>query len=73
MSLPEVSVIIPMYREGPLISETIESILSQTFTDYEIILVDNNADPETRGFAEEFVKKHPDKIRLTKETTQGEL
>ena len=71
MSLPEVSVIIPMYREGPLISETIESILSQTFTDYEIILVDNNADPETRGFAEEFVKKHPDKIRLTKETTQG--
>lgn len=71
MPHPDISVIITMYREGPLISETIESILSQTFTDYEIIVVDNNADPQTRGFSEEYVRRFPDKIRLVKETTQG--
>jgi glycosyltransferase involved in cell wall biosynthesis len=71
MSHPDISVIITTYREGPLISETIESILAQTFSNYEIILVDNNADPETRRFAEKYVEKLPDKIRLTKETTQG--
>ncbi|MGL3709247.1 glycosyltransferase family A protein [Leptospirillum ferriphilum] len=71
MSQPEISVIITMYREGPMISETIESILSQTFTDFEIILVDNNADPETLRFSEAYVRKFPDKIHLTKETTQG--
>ncbi len=71
MSTPEISVIITMYREGPLIKETIESILNQTFSDYEIIVVDNNADSETCEYANEYVKNFPQKIRITKETTQG--
>lgn len=71
MSTPEISVIIPIYREGQLIRDTIESILSQTFSDYEIILVNNNADPETCAHVSDYVQKNPKKIRLTQETTQG--
>lgn len=71
MSTPEISVIIPIYREGPIIRDTIESILSQTFSDFEIILVDNNADSETVQLAEEYARNFPQRIRLTRETTQG--
>ncbi len=71
MAVPEISVIVTIYREGPLIKETIDSILSQTLTDFEVILVDNNADPETCYFACEYVNKYPQIFRITKETTQG--
>lgn len=71
MSNPEVSVVITMYREGDLLAETIESILSQTFQDFEIVLVDNNADPLTVNQARSFQKAYPDKIRIVHEPIQG--
>ena len=71
MSAPEISVVITMYREGALITETIDSILTQTFQDFEIILVDNNADPETVRFAQEAVHKDPDRVRIVKQPIQG--
>ncbi len=71
MKVPEISVIITMYREGALIAETINSILTQTFQDFEIILVDNNADPETVRFAQEYVDNNPDRVRIVKQPVQG--
>jgi glycosyltransferase involved in cell wall biosynthesis len=43
---PAVSVIIPAYRVTEYIAETLDSVLAQTFTDYEIILV-NDGCPDT--------------------------
>lgn len=68
---PEVSVVITMYREKSLLSETVDSILNQTFQDFEIVLVDNNADPETIEVADRYVTQFPDKIRMVKEPVQG--
>lgn len=44
--LPKVSVIIPAYNTAPYIGETLASVRAQTFSDYEVIVV-NDGSPDT--------------------------
>jgi glycosyltransferase involved in cell wall biosynthesis len=46
---PKVSVIIPAYNIASFIVETLESVLAQTFTNYEVIVV-NDGSPDTEEF-----------------------
>jgi len=51
---PQVSVIIPTFNRAPLIKEAIESVFSQTFTDYEIIIVDDGSTDNTHKLISDF-------------------
>jgi len=63
-----VSVIVPTYNRAHLVTETIDSILSQTFADFELILVDNYSSDNT----EEVVKSYTDeRIRYFKHQNNG--
>ncbi len=57
MSTSEISVIFPAYNAEKYISEAIESILSQTFHDFELIIVDDGSTDNTRSIIEKFSKK----------------
>ena len=51
-----VSVLIPFHREGALLSRAIDSVLAQTSSDWQLILVANGADAETMRIAEQAAK-----------------
>ena len=56
--MPEISVIVPVYKAESFLRECIDSILSQTFTDFEIILV-NDGSPDNCGrICEEYAAKY---------------
>ncbi|MCW8839090.1 MAG: glycosyltransferase [Thiovulaceae bacterium] len=57
MSNPKVSVLIPAYNYGHYISEAIESVLNQTYQDFELIVVDNNSEDNTVELVSEYMKK----------------
>jgi glycosyltransferase involved in cell wall biosynthesis len=46
-SSPAVSVIIPAYNSVPWVAETLDSVLAQTFKDFEVIVVDDGSTDET--------------------------
>jgi len=68
---PQISVVIPFLREGNLLGESIESVLAQSFTDFEIVLVDNNANQETRNIANLYTSKYSKSVKLFHESEQG--
>ena len=45
--MPTVSVVIPTCNSGPYLAEAVDSVLVQTFNDFELILVDSNSADNT--------------------------
>lgn len=66
---PRVSVVIPAYNVAGFIAETLNSVLAQIFTDYEIVLV-NNGSPDTFEL-EKILEKYFEKIVYVKQENGG--
>lgn len=64
---PRVSVIIPTYNCREYISEAIESVFQQTFTDYEIIVVDDGSTDGTESKVAEYL----DRVILLRQENRG--
>jgi len=54
MTQPEVSILLPYRNAASTLAECIESILSQTFTDYEIITIDDASDDDSTAVLNGF-------------------
>lgn len=54
MVTPAVSVIIPVYNTAPYLEECIESVLCQSWDDFELILVDDGSTDGSIGIAERY-------------------
>ena len=65
--IPAVSVIIPLYNARRVIRETVESVLHQTWTDYEIVVVD---DGSTDG-SSEIIRQFEKNLRYVRQDNGG--
>ncbi len=61
--MPLISVIIPAYNHERFIAEAIESVLSQTFQDFELIIIDDGSKDQTGEIAKKYAK--PPKVSYT--------
>ncbi len=55
--MPKVSVIVPIYKVEEYLPKCVDSILSQTFTDFECILVDDGSPDNCGKICDEYAKK----------------
>ncbi|RFU61297.1 glycosyltransferase family 2 protein [Peribacillus glennii] len=65
--MPKVSVVIPTYNRGEFTIHAVESVLAQTYKDYEIIVVDDGSTDHT----EELLERYKDRLRYVKQENQG--
>lgn len=63
-SRPLVSVVTPFYNTKAYLAECIESVLRQTYENWEYVLVDNFSTDGSRAVADAYVSRFPGKIRL---------
>jgi glycosyltransferase involved in cell wall biosynthesis len=57
VSIPEISVVIPTRNRAPYLVEALGSVFSQTFTDYEVILVDDGSTDDTLSVLTPYIKR----------------
>jgi len=67
MSKPLFSVVIPTYNRAPLLKDALDSVFSQKFTDYEVIVVDDGSTDGTL----EMLKRFGDKIKVLTQQNSG--
>ena len=65
--MPSVSIIVPVYNVEPFIHHCIDSIMTQTFTDFELILVDDGSPDRCGAICEEYAAKDDRIIVVHKE------
>lgn len=70
MKKPVISVITPAYNVEFYITETIKSVLAQTFTDFEYLIIDDGSTDNTRAIANSFADRDS-RIRVISQINRG--
>ena len=56
MNFPLVSVIIPCFNSSQFVKETIESVLSQTYSNFEIIIADDGSEDQLFSIIKKYLE-----------------
>lgn len=69
--MPKISVIVPVYNSEKYLSSCIESIVKQSFSDFELILVNDGSTDKSGLICDEYVKKDK-RIRVLHQKNKGQ-
>ena len=67
---PKISVIVPVYKVEQYLPRCIDSILAQTFTDFELLLIDDGSPDNSGKICDEYAAKDA-RIRVFHNQNQG--
>ena len=65
------SVIIPLFNKAPYVKKAIESVLEQTWRDYELVVIDDGSSDDSFSIAQETLKDSPAKYHLIRQVNSG--
>lgn len=68
--MPSISIIMPCYNASAYLQEAINSVLSQSYQDWELIIVDDGSADESQAIAKEYATKDK-RIRLLVQPNSG--
>lgn len=69
--MPEISIIVPVYKVEKYLSCCIDSILSQTYGDFELILVDDGSPDNSIAICQDYAARDS-RIRILRQENQGQ-
>ena len=69
-SSPAVSVLVPVYKVEPWLRRCVDSILAQTFSDFELILVDDGSPDRCPEICDEYARRDP-RVRVFHQENRG--
>ena len=68
--MPTISVIVPVYKVEAYLDYCVKSILAQTYTDFELILVDDGSPDRSGAICDEYAEKNP-RVRVIHKENGG--
>lgn len=69
--MPKASVIIPTYNRAQYIINTVKSVINQTYKDFEIIIVDDGSEDNTKEVIENIAKNNQNIIQYIYQNNKG--
>lgn len=67
------SISMPIYNAGKYLNRCLESIINQSESDYELILVDDGSTDDSLSICKTWERKYPDIIKVVSKTNSGSL
>ena len=68
--MPKFSIIIPVYNVEPYLEECVVSVLTQTFTDFEVILINDGSTDESGRMCDKFAASDL-RVRIVHQSNRG--
>ena len=66
------SIIIPSFNQGIYLSECLKSIFSQTFKNFEVLIIDNCSTDNTKKIINKYKRKYSEKIKFISKKDKGQ-
>ena len=71
MHNPLISIVVPVYNSSFYLTRCIESVLKQSFLDFELLLIDDGSNDSSFSICQSYEKKYPEKIRAYTKNNTG--